>query len=84
MMMYAIAEALDAGGLPATVWHGTPGLRYDTFDSAAPVFHGLEAELRPGDLLVLAETGGGRSGSSWPPGRRWSCCVRDTPSPTSS
>ncbi|WP_162143140.1 glycosyltransferase [Granulicoccus phenolivorans] len=58
MMMYAIAEALDAGGLPATVWHGTPGLRYDTFDSAAPVFHGLEAELRPGDLLVLAETGG--------------------------
>lgn len=58
MMTYALAETLNDAGLPATVWHGTPELAYDSFDSAAAVFHGPEAELQAGDVLVMAETGG--------------------------
>lgn len=59
-VIYNFVEHLCALGHDARVWHGTPGLRYDSWGSTAPVDTGPRLDFAAGDLLVMPETGGSR------------------------
>ncbi len=55
-VLYAYAATLNAAGLPAQVWQGTPAGQHA--DVAAPTAVGLTQTLQPGDILVMPEVGG--------------------------
>ena len=56
-VIYRFVEHLCALGHDARVWHGTPGFRYESWGSTAPVDTGMELEFDAGDVLVMPETG---------------------------
>jgi hypothetical protein len=59
-VIYNYVEHLVALGHDAKVWHGTPGFRYPSWPSTAPVDTGLELSFVKGDVLVMPETGGSK------------------------
>jgi hypothetical protein len=59
-VIYSYVEHLNALGMDAVVWHGTPGFSYPDLPSAAPVVAAPEVEALPGDVLVMPETGGSK------------------------
>jgi len=59
-VIYNYVEHLVALGHDAKVWHGTPGFRYPSWPSTAPVDTGHELPFTKGDVLVMPETGGSK------------------------
>lgn len=56
-VMYRFVEHLQALGLDARVWHGTPGFTFRGWHSTAPVDAGPRMQFDPGDVLVMGEVG---------------------------
>ena len=59
-VIYRYVEHARALGFDARVWHGTPGFRYESWGSTAPVDTGVQLEFGSGDVLVMPETGGSK------------------------
>ena len=59
-VIYNYVQHLVDLGYDARVWHGTPGFRYDEWESSAPVDTGRHLPFAAGDVLVIPETGGSK------------------------
>lgn len=59
-VIYKYVEHLVALGHEATVWHGTLGFAYPSWDSPAPVEAAPALRFEAGDVLVMPETGGSK------------------------
>ncbi len=59
-VIYGLVEHLNELGFHACVWHGTPGHRYESFSSRAPVVTGRSVHLAEGDVVVMPEVGGAK------------------------
>lgn len=59
-VIYKYVEHLCALGHQATVWHGTQGFSYPSWESTAPVEAAPELPFAAGDVLVMPETGGSK------------------------